>query len=192
MEKRNDLVRNISSKQLFHHVLYTQVFLLLLAVGIGIFLYDSIGEFLVILIVDPLYILAGAFIGAVIVIVDIYLMKLLPDHYYDDGGINEKLFGALNPGKIALLALCIATAEELLFRGVIQANSHILIASLLFALIHFRYLNHWYLTLNIFILSFVIGAVFEWSNSLWATIALHFIVDFLLGLYLLKKSAQFK
>ncbi|WP_165967122.1 CPBP family intramembrane glutamic endopeptidase [Jeotgalibacillus sp. S-D1] len=192
MEKQNEIIRSVSSKKLFHYVLYTQLFLFLLSLLIGIILYDSFDAFLVILKVEPLYITAGALIGAAIVIADLFLMRMLPDHYYNDGGVNEKLFGSLNPFKIALLALCIATAEELLFRGVIQANSNLVIASLLFAVIHFRYLNHWYLTLNIFVLSFVIGAVFEWSNSLWTTIALHFIVDFLLGLYLLKKSKQLK
>lgn len=188
MKRQNELVRNLTGHQLYLQVMLTQLILVVLSIIVGIFLFDSFEAFLLILTIDAQGIVIGAAAGLIIVILDIVLMRVLPERYYDDGGINLKLFSSLTPVKIAWLALCIAISEELFFRGVIQTNSHWIFASLLFAAVHFRYLHHWYLTINIVILSLFIGGLYEWTNSLVVTIICHFIIDFLLGLYIVKLS----
>ncbi|KIL44230.1 type II CAAX endopeptidase family protein [Jeotgalibacillus soli] len=188
MKKQQQLIAQMTGEELYRQLFFTQVLLFVIGIIAAVFTFDHVKEFLILLKINPMIIITGVSAGIGIVLADLFLMKHLPQHYYDDGGINEKIFSSLSPGKIAKLAACIAVCEELLFRGVIQANFGILCASIIFAVIHIRYFNHWYLAVNIIILSFIIGAVFAWTQSLWATIILHFIVDFLLGLVIMKQS----
>src|SRR5690625_3487599 len=85
-------------------------------------------------------------------------------------------------GDIFLLALIIAISEELLFRGIIQTTFGYFIASLIFALVHLRYLKKPVLFLSVLLLSFYIGFLFKITGSLLVTITMHFTIDFLLGL----------
>ena len=192
MNKKQKVIQQLSDKQLYHHVLLTQLILIVIAVVLGIFLFQDFQSFLTVLKLDFFVVLIGVVAGLLVVTIDIWLMKALPKQYYDDGGVNEKLFSSLSPAKIVFLTLCIAISEEVLFRGVIHTNSGIVVASFVFAFVHFRYFAHWFLALNILILSFFIGGIYEWTESLWATIILHFIVDCILGLYLLKLSRHNK
>ena len=122
--------------------------------------------------------------GLLVVGFDLLMTKLLPSHFYDDGGINERIFLKRHPFHILFLAVLIGVSEELLFRGILQNSWGWFWASLIFALIHLRYLSHWYLILNITVLSFFIGYVYILSDNLMAPIVLHITVDFLLGLFL--------
>ena len=189
MNKQHNIIKQLSGKQLYHHVLGTQLIIFTFAIVLGIFLFkDDSQSFFRMFNLDYLLVLIGVITGLLIAFIDILLMKVLPFKYYNDGGVKEKLFSSLSIGKIIVLALCIAISEELLFRGVIQTTSGIVVASLLFAVVHFRYFAHWFLALNILTLSFLIGWIYDWTESIWTTIILHFIVDCVLGLYLQKQS----
>ncbi|MEH6908254.1 CPBP family intramembrane glutamic endopeptidase, partial [Neobacillus drentensis] len=119
-----------------------------------------------------------------VVLADILLMKSLPSSYYDDGGLNERIFKKRNIFHILFIALFVAFSEELLFRGIIQTKLGLILASIIFAIIHYRYLFNWFLFVNIVVLSFFIGLIFEWTGNLAVTIAMHFVIDFLLGVYI--------
>ena len=67
-------------------------------------------------------ILYGGGTACLIVLIDLLLMKMLPENQLDDGGINERIFANLSLLHIVILSLVIAISEELLFRGVIQTN----------------------------------------------------------------------
>jgi len=173
----------MTDREIIKALYLTQFVLLTISLILGIFLYGDFSTFFQLFQWEPSSILVyGLGSGLVIVLADVVLMKILPEKYYDDGGINERLFANQPIWHIAVFTAFIAITEELLFRGIIQTFMGFLAASIIFALIHFRYLSHWYLTLNVLVLSFWIGAVFEWTNNLAVTIIMHFIIDFLLGI----------
>ena len=126
--------------------------------------------------------LYGLIPGLIIVMIDLILMYSLPARYFDDGGINEKVFQNRSIGDIFMIALIVAVSEELLFRGVIQTTFGYIIASIIFSLVHFRYLKKPALLISVLFISFYIGYLFELTGNLFVTITTHFIVDFLLGL----------
>ncbi|MEK1830639.1 CPBP family intramembrane glutamic endopeptidase [Priestia megaterium] len=72
-------------------------------------------------------------------------MKCVPEHLYDDGGINERLFANRSVPHLILICIIVACSEEILFRGVIQVQFGLFWASIVFALVHIRYLKKWFL-----------------------------------------------
>jgi membrane protease YdiL (CAAX protease family) len=62
---------------------------------------------------------------------------------------------------------------------------------MIFAVIHFRYLKKPVLLTFVVIISFLFGLIFEYTESLWTTIIAHFLVDFVLGVYLSKSETDF-
>lgn len=124
----------------------------------------------------------GVITGVIIVGIDIMLIFIFSKKYYDDGGINERIFKSESIAYIFFISLAVAISEELLFRGVIQTTFGYVFASILFAFIHFRYLKKPVLLISILFVSFYIGYMFEITGNLLVTITAHFIVDFLLGL----------
>lgn len=182
--KYNELIKGLTDRELLSHLYMTQVILLVITLVLGILLFDHFSFLQTIDFSDVRVLLIGVPAGAAVVIVDIILMKLLPQSFYDDGGLNERIFKNRSVIHIAWIAAFVAFSEELLFRGVIQTKVGLIIASLIFAIIHYRYLFNWFLFSNIVILSFLIGSVYEWSNNLALTMIMHFTIDFLLGLYI--------
>jgi membrane protease YdiL (CAAX protease family) len=64
-----------------------------------------------------------------------------------------------------------------LFRGVLQTHLGIWIASLVFAILHFRYLSKWLLFIMVVSISFLLGIVYEITDTLYTTILAHFLID---------------
>lgn len=188
----NELIKELTDRELLFHLYATQILLLTISFILGIILYDHFSFINNIKWQDPSVIWAGAGSGVAVVMVDIILMKLLPPAYYDDGGLNEKLFRKRSFLHIAFLTALVAFSEELLFRGVIQTKTGLIMASLIFAIIHYRYLFNWFLFINIVSLSFFIGFIYEWTGNLAVTIIMHFIIDFLLGVYIKVKPHKKK
>ncbi|BCB04572.1 CPBP family intramembrane glutamic endopeptidase [Bacillus sp. KH172YL63] len=190
MKKQGEIIQQLSKKQLTFHLYFTQIVLLTIAFGLGIFLFDSWSEFLGQFRLSPAMLTVGLGSGLVIVLIDLLLMKTLPPDYYDDGGVNARIFTNRSIGEIALLAFFISVSEEILFRGVLQFHFGLILSSLIFAIIHFRYWAHWFLIINIVLLSFWIGFIYKQTGNLAVTIIMHFVIDFLLGLYMRKKGRQ--
>jgi membrane protease YdiL (CAAX protease family) len=92
------------------------------------------------------------------------------------------VFSNLHPVHIGFLSLIVAMSEEILFRGVLQSQFGIWIASLLFALVHFRYLSNLFLFTITIGLSFSLGILFFLTENLLTVIVAHFVIDFILGL----------
>ncbi|WP_338749742.1 type II CAAX endopeptidase family protein [Bacillus sp. FJAT-52991] len=189
--KQSELIKQITDEELLKSLYMTQIALLLLSVIVGIFLFPDFSTFYNLFqwsLFEIVIIGAGA--GIAVVVLDLCLMKWLPDQYYDDGGINERLFAQRSIGQIFLIAALVAISEEIFFRGMLQTSLGLVVTSLIFALIHIRYLSQWYLTLNVVLLSFAIGWLFEWTNNLAATIMMHFVIDFLLGLAIRRQARE--
>lgn len=177
-----DLVKEIPDEELVKSLYATQILLLTVAFILGIFLFDSFHAFFDLFHFADLNVLfVGTGAGLAVVIVDVILMKLLPEKWYDDGGLNERIFQKRSFSEIAAIAAFVAAGEEILFRGVLQTHFGLVAASLLFALVHYRYLFQFFLFINVTGLSFLIGFIYLQTENLAVTIVMHFIIDFLLG-----------
>ncbi|CAH0182572.1 hypothetical protein SRABI96_01469 [Peribacillus sp. Bi96] len=187
--KQAELIKQLTDKQLLYNLFLTQIILLTLAVFLGIILFKERSAFFDLFIFDDLNILLiGIPAGIVVVLIDILLMKVTPSSYQDDGGINERIFSHLSYTMIFVVALVVAISEEVLFRGVLQTHFGLLWTSIIFAAVHYRYLFNWFLFLNVLVLSFFIGLLFEWTNNIMVTITAHFLIDFILGIIIRSKK----
>jgi membrane protease YdiL (CAAX protease family) len=185
MKKRyRELINGLTDKELLFHLYMTQVILIVISFILGILLFDHFSFLKNIHWLDVNVVSIGIPMGVAVVIVDMILMIWLPSSFYDDGGLNERLFRNKNILNIMLIAVIVAFSEELLFRGIIQTKVGLVLASIIFAIIHYRYLFNWFLFLNIVLLSFFIGIIYQWTNNLAVTIIMHFVIDFLLGIYI--------
>jgi uncharacterized protein len=186
-----ELISGLSSKELLFHLYATQILLLTISFILGMILFDSFSAFFDLFRFTDLNILViGGLAGLMVVIIDLLFMRLLPSSYYDDGGLNERIFADKSVPHIAWIAFCVAISEELLFRGMIQTHFGLVVSSVIFALVHYRYLFNWFLFLNITLLSFFIGFIYEWTDNLLVTILMHFLIDFLLGVWMMVKKKQ--
>lgn len=184
-QQYSNLVKGLSDREIMFHLLATQVLLLAVSLALGFFLFDSFSSFLQIFKWEDVNIwLIGGTAGVGVVLLDLLLMKILPENYYDDGGLNKKIFENQSVIGIALIAAMVAISEEILFRGIIQTHFGLIVSSLIFALIHYRYLFNFVLFLNITVLSFFIGYIYLITENILVTIFMHFLIDFLLGLHI--------
>ncbi|HLQ98469.1 MAG TPA: CPBP family intramembrane glutamic endopeptidase [Candidatus Dormibacteraeota bacterium] len=181
--KQNDILQNISDKDLKKSLLFSQALFLLISLLLSLILFDHFFDWFQYFKYDlKEMIYYGLFPGLLVVMIDLVLMKVLPKHHLDDGGMNERVFQNRSIPDILFLTLVIAISEELLFRGVFQTTFGYFTASVIFALVHFRYLKKPVLFISVLLLSFYIGFLFKITGNLFVTITMHFIIDFLLGL----------
>jgi len=124
----------------------------------------------------------GAGLAAAVIAVDLLISRWVPDEATDDGGVNDRIFRNRPIWHIALISFVVAVCEELLFRGAIQHAIGPYWTSIVFAAIHVRYLRHWIPTGLVFSISYGLGWIYIQSETLWAPIAAHFIIDFVMGL----------
>ncbi|WP_040208310.1 CPBP family intramembrane glutamic endopeptidase [Neobacillus jeddahensis] len=183
-KKYNDLIASLTDKELLHHLYLTQIILLTISFILGWLLFDHLSYLNNIHFNDIEFVTVGIPLGIAVVIIDVALMNWLPSSYYDDGGLNERIFKNRNGFHILVIALFVAFSEELLFRGIIQTKVGLIMASIIFAVIHYRYLFNWFLFMNIVLLSFFIGVIYDLTENLAVTITMHFVIDFLLGVYI--------
>ena len=133
--KYHNLIKDIQEKDLIFSLYLTQLLLLTIAFILGIFLFDRFSSFWALFtLLDPNIIMIGGTASLIVVLVDLIFMKLLPEKYYDDGGLNERIFQNRPFLHIAVIAAVVAIGEEVLFRGVIQTHFGLISSSLLFAL----------------------------------------------------------
>jgi len=182
MRKQKDVIKYLSDKELKYQLIISQGIIFIVSVILSFFLFDSVLDWFYYIEFQPKEIIYfGGSTGIVIVLFDLLIMYLFPVKWYDDGGINKRIFKNRKIGDIFLIVGIVSISEELLFRGVLQTTFGYVIASSLFALVHIRYLTKPLLLISVLITSFYIGWVFELTHNLLVTIAAHFVVDFLLA-----------
>lgn len=130
----------------------------------------------------PDFIYWGAGLAGLMFLVDLLLSKFISEEAMDDGGINVMLFRNRPIWHIGLISIIVAVCEELLFRGAIQHGIGPYWTSIIFALIHVRYLKHWMPTGWVFLSSYGLGYIYLQTGTLWAPILCHFLIDFISGL----------
>lgn len=183
---QKEIISQLTSQQLRVQVWLTQVIIIIFSVILSFFFFDSLKDIQKLVHWNLHDILLLSLLPAIgIILIDLLVMRYLPKEWWDDGGINEKIFKNGSYGEIFFLCLTISIAEEWLFRGVIQSNWGIVIASIIFAFVHIRYLSKILTFIAIVSLSFLFGLLFEWSGqNILVVIILHFLVDFTLALYI--------
>ncbi len=183
MPNQSEIIKRMTDKELRKQLIFSQLVLLIISLLLSFILFDTMAKWLILFRFN-LHEIAyyGVLPGLIIVAIDIILIYLFPKKYYDDGGINDRIFKNRSIIEIFTISLMVAVSEELLFRGVIQTTFGYVIASTIFALVHIRYLKKPVLLLSVLIVSFYIGYIFVLTENLFVTITAHFFVDFLLGL----------
>jgi membrane protease YdiL (CAAX protease family) len=103
--------------------------------------------------------------------------ETLMSAYFEN--INLLRFGFL----VLVLAVMPAIGEELFFRGAVMkilsesrlgVHGAVVFSALAFAVMHFEFYN----TLAIFFMGWILGYIFYFTQSIWASIAAHFINNF--------------
>ncbi|WP_088010705.1 CPBP family intramembrane glutamic endopeptidase [Gottfriedia acidiceleris] len=122
--------------------------------------------------------------GFSLVLFNILLNYTIPERLLDDGGFNKRFFTSLSVPEMTILCIIIALSEELFFRGFIQAKFGLIIASIVFALVHFRYVKKPILLTIVLIESFFLGYLYLKTNNIVIVFIAHFILDYVLGMYM--------
>ncbi|WP_066193151.1 CPBP family intramembrane glutamic endopeptidase [Gracilibacillus timonensis] len=176
--RQAELVKQLTSQQLKQQTWISQGLIAIIALIASWILFDDWSAFTSLFVWSlPSILLFGIGSALIIVLLDLLMMWLVPKTWWNDGGINEKLFREGSYLEIILLCMVVAFVEEWLFRGVIQTQFGLFVASVLFALIHIRYLTKVALFTGVLILSFWLGFVYWWTDSLLVVIVLHFVVN---------------
>lgn len=195
-KRQQELIKQMTDQQLLVNLLLTQVILFVVSVLLYFFLFKDVRYIFQLVQLDALEIfIFGGGTALFVIIVDFLLMRILPSEMFDDGGINERLFQKRNVVVILFLTAIIAFTEEILFRGVLQTKFGIIIASVIFAILHIRYLSKWLLFIMVTVVSFLLGLVFELTDNLFTTMFSHFLIDFIFALHIrfqYVKTVKFK
>lgn len=184
----------VSTRILYLNAYITQMVLLLIA-GALIWVFNIPLEQMIPLHSDALVLAIGIgmLVAAIILLCEWGLTKIVSKEALDDGGINKLIFGRMSIIHILIFCLFVSIVEELLFRAVIQTLIGLVGASLLFAIIHVRYLRKPVLFGVMVTVSFSLGLLFQWTNHLVAPITAHFFINFIAALFIrfpLKKSTR--
>ncbi|MBU9723991.1 MULTISPECIES: CPBP family intramembrane glutamic endopeptidase [Bacillaceae] len=182
MKKQGEIIKQLTDRELLLNLYITQFIILILAFTLSRFLFGTWFYPLELITWDLQAVTLGVIAGLLVVLLELILVKWLPKHYFDDGGINERVFQKRSFLHIAFISAVVAFSEELLFRGVLQTYLGLLPASIIFALIHFRYLHKPFLFVFTVILSLFLGILYWYTGNLLTVMICHFLIDYLLGI----------
>lgn len=193
MNQQAKLVEQMPDKILLLNLYLTQGMFLLIAAILSFIYIDDWAQFKQLFVADwqEIFLLGGG-VALIVILLDLMIYKILPKKMIDDGGINERIFANRNIVHILLIASIVAICEEILFRGILQNVFGYLMANLLFAVIHVRYLSKPVLFIVTVGISFVLGYLFLITNHILVPIFAHFLIDFVLGTMIMvtKKKKQ--
>jgi len=186
MKKFKIRVKRIEAHQLNDRLLLINLYLtqaLTLIVGLIWILFQGRNPLTLLAVPKELeFLYWGLGLAAAMLVVDLILSRFVSEDSMDDGGINEMLFRNRPVWHILVIAIVVSVCEELLFRGAIQHAFGPYWTSILFALIHVRYLKHWLPTGWVFLSSYGLGLAYIYTGTLWAPILCHFLIDFISGM----------
>ncbi|GIO22597.1 CPBP family intramembrane glutamic endopeptidase [Oceanobacillus sp. J11TS1] len=187
--KQHVLIKQMSKRELRFQLFFSQGFILLLTIILSFLFFDSFFEWFLLFEWDISEILIyGGLSGVLIVVIELVLIRITPKRYWDDGGINEAVFRDQPISFIFVFTFVVAICEELLFRGVIQTTFGYIVASIIFAVVHVRYLKKPLLLFIVLFISFYLGWLYQYTGNLFVPIIMHFFVDFILGLVIRLKK----
>ncbi|AMX83066.1 CAAX protease [Geobacillus subterraneus] len=184
MRRQSEQIQHMTDREVLFHLYLTQGLLLAVAGVASLFLFDW-AEWRRLWRLDLSDVLLyGVGAAALVLAADFLAMRYLPEDWHDDGGVNEKIFRGRSILHLFFLCGLIAVTEEWLFRGIVQTHWGLWAASAIFAVLHVRYLEKWFLFLMVIVLSLFLGVLYERTGSLWVTVTAHFLIDFVLALHI--------
>lgn len=179
----------LTDKELLFNLYLTQFVIFVLAVILGVLSFPSWQQFFLLFRFHwQEIILIGGGMALLVIVVDLLLYRYLPKKWLDDGGINERIFAKRTIFHIFFIALIVSFCEELLFRGILQTKIGYVWANGIFAIIHFRYLKKPIIFMLTVGVSFLLGASFLVTNNLFVPMFAHFLIDFILGTFIMIKT----
>ncbi len=185
---KNNWIDQITPKELLLNVYLSQSLFIAAAIGAA-YLFKVPFPFALndlSLSLNEWFLAAGT--GLFLPLFSIQLKKRLHSDSLDDGGINEKIFSSLSYPHILILTGIIAFAEEWLFRGVLQPLVGLVFTSIIFAVLHIRYIKKPVLFSIVTGLSFWLGMMYEWTENIWVPFFAHFLIDFISGCWIARQS----
>lgn len=123
-------------------------------------------------------------ISVAVALCGILMERFLPRDWIDDGGINKLVFSRLSRGEITLLCISVGICEEWLFRGGLQPLIGNGWTSLAFTLLHVRYIKKPLLFFCVYVISYVMGMLFDSSGGLVVPMLAHAMIDLIQALYI--------
>ncbi|WP_326156700.1 CPBP family intramembrane glutamic endopeptidase [Bacillus halotolerans] len=172
------MIQHLSDRDILKQLYMTQLLIIIVSAAAVLFFFQDASDFFRLWHIRDIRIIwYGVSLAVIVILADMAIMKWCPPHLYDDGGINKKLFSKRPIPHIIFLTLLISFAEEMLFRGVLQTHIGLWAASLVFAVLHFRYLTKWLLFIMVTAISFLLGQIYEWTGNLFVPVTAHFIID---------------
>jgi membrane protease YdiL (CAAX protease family) len=127
----------------------------------------------------------GASIGLIFALVAYRLIALLPAMRRIERIILNTLdMRALTVPYIVWFGLIAGIPEEILFRGAIQPDTGLVVAAIIFGVLHAITRMYFVYATGAGIL---LGVLAEWSGGLWMPIAAHFVIDVVMFLLLLAR-----
>lgn len=172
---------DIDDRTLILNLYLTQFITLLIGVVILFFQNPDLSSMFSIKQGLPTIALYGAGFAGLVIVVDLAISRFVPEEMTDDGGMNKRLFAARPLWHIVLICFIVSICEEVLFRGAIGGAIGPYWTSIIFALIHVRYLQHWLMTGLVFSISYGLGLMYEFTGTLWVPIIAHFVIDLIMG-----------
>lgn len=185
---KNNWINQITPKELLLNVYLSQCLFIAAALGIAFLFKVPFPWYLhqISLSANEWFLAIGT--GLFLPFLSIQLKKRLHSDSLDDGGINEKIFSSLSYPHILILTGIIAFAEEWLFRGVLQPLVGLVLTSIIFAVLHVRYIKKPVLFSIVTGFSFWLGLIYEWTENIWVPFFAHFLIDFISGCWIAGQS----
>ncbi|WKB37112.1 CPBP family intramembrane metalloprotease [Terrilactibacillus sp. S3-3] len=160
-------MQQLSDRDVIRSLYLSQGIILVTAVFCFVYLPKSAAAFSRLWQIDFAKIVGlGFFSALIIVLLESIIDRIVPEKWTDDGGTNARVFQALSYPHILLAMAVVALSEELLFRGAIQTQFGFVIASLVFAVVHVRYLKKPLLFISACAIGFYLGWLFMIGKSL--------------------------
>lgn len=182
--KQAELIKQLSEKEIVLNLYATQFLLLAITFLLSRFIHNDWLYPFDFVWWEKNHFFLGIGIAFIVVFLELIGVKYLPKHYFDDGGINKRVFENRGPIHIVFLSFVIGFSEELLFRGLLQTTIGLIPATFIFALIHIRYLYNKFLFTVTLCLSFLLGLLYMYTGNLLTVIVCHTVIDMLLGWFI--------
>jgi uncharacterized protein len=184
MSRQEELLKQLSIKELLLNLYLTQLVLLIVGFSIHLYMSDNVYSIFFYVSFHANVIFYGVISAVLVILIEVMMTIYVPKKWLDDGGINKQIFSRLTVTHILMLSAVVAIVEELVFRAIIQVHFGLVIASLLFALLHFRYIKKPLLLTAVIAISFFFGFLFYITNNILVTIVSHFLIDAILGIFI--------
>ncbi|MEW5822621.1 MAG: CPBP family intramembrane glutamic endopeptidase [Cyanobacteriota bacterium] len=171
-------MKEIDKDTLILIVIISEVILLTIAFFLAIIFHIEIHSLIIIDLPTTLYALVAALILTALNFIVVFILpKFLSVFKPMREAYDEVCHIVANaqPLSAILIAILSGLAEEILFRGVIQQITGILIASILFGVLHIYNKKTIFYGLYAIFIGYYLGLIYIYTQSLWAPILVHMI-----------------